>query len=933
VAKSSILSLPLRMAICRLARTSGLAEWRDCGLVAEAGTVFLSVAEIRDALVSSNIALSLDAVGVVVFSARPAEPPSATELDLIDQFIRGGGLFHASSVIDCRTKVVKTLQFFLTRAKSIASWQNKRNGAIDREAVSTFISAMKTFLVQVVACTTSSLEASQPAAELLVDMAGDLTESDVRVLFNSGLSSPWERTRLIVAEVLRCRTRISGLDAETNKFLQRVMLPSLIESRRAQDVLLVETVMDCLLMEVGDIKDFSLCQEVMRKAGASETAGDISVMELACVRAVLRRFKVVEEFDVASLMKIAELKLLPLAGQGADCRGHLMDAIERQVQDDGGETSWLGGHLALETLAEFGGLQNISDLLGRCLLLQLSVKHMGAIDALQHAVFRLGERGGLDVCRFWLDSLLELLVHGKNSSGSLPLPPALRRSYGLGLALCALMRSEIATCPRAGRATLVERSVETLTSHIRNCVEKASEDSAVHAVNMLHTIVRNSSLTAAVNRHIPQIFALGAACMQNADWKLRTAGNLLFVNCARRLIGGDDELNSKPVAIAEFFARFPGLVDIMLDLTAAQRPETALAGLLVVSRLHAHMSQWPGKQRFVEILRNSLRSPVWQVRQVAGRLFVRTCEISGLPELLEKAGSTTSANEAHGCLLALQFAVTEKLTLPASHGNCLHACMRKFSKCPPISLVVSQLVDTTKAPSVASTAFAASDFRTPVFTRNVESSSDIQTLRQTLDAEDADSVVKQKIAERVFSPESEYTLAERDPVVVRELLRSALPWLGGTGLALDVVALAQSWTRGGFIEGVKTLMRSFSSEVNDPEVLRYLAAQEDDAEARWLAVAGRGVQSLPLDLAMALMLDENLEVRTEACGGVNPVQAVKSALGGWRDKQAVEKTKEKLAVKESAEGAVSQTSTNMYEKEPEGLYTERWILGKLDLFR
>jgi len=546
-----------------------------------------------------------------------------------------------------------------------------------------------------------------------------------------------------------------------------------------------------------------------------------------------------------------------------DCRGH------SESEDN---ADWLAVREALMLLSSlleisdatglsqcrgfllFGELSDdeaLGDRLGQVLLLlMLSVKHIGAIAGLQNSLtsltkYLLARQDSSRLNRLpkiWLGQLTCLIAH-PSAQSTLRLPPALRRSHGLGHGVAAILQAEV-DLSLSRNSRIGRYSCENINAVISTLCETAEsgdteEASVVHALNVLMTIARNSALATPLDSHVGRLLSLASGAMKRRDsWKVRTAGNLLFVNVSRRLVGTDNEseANAKSISADEIFSRFPGLFGDLLSLMGTGEPECALVALLIMLRLSGlERPVWLHAPRdlLIEVVEGSLLgSKALHVRTLAARLLVRLFRGSEDALCDRLLSGSRTANRTHGVLLVVS-------SLPPRYVSILGKLdLDKFRDCGPIAQLVSRLRrGNFSAESVQPVYASWSVYQSPQHSFQAFRDESIPTDSKRLLAT---QTVKSHSRELVLA-----SLPFAEDLAPSEFSRIATDWLAA---GCDVKALARE---------------QFSGFPGFSAVVAACARNLDDSEARMLAA--RFPETLPVITRLDLLLDETPAVRKRAC--------------------------------------------------------------------
>ena len=895
----SNLSPVQRMPLCVFARSRGLLTWQVQGLCDEQ-TVYITRDDIKSSFSAPEPEAALHALGVVAYTAKSTGPLSQDELDLLVDFVYTGFLTCAFAGAAVRSKMIKAIEFLFQRIRD-AKLSSHLNTL-------TPLRKLFNFAFRLALTPGASIEASLPAVELLellytmfgsegcqvrgsrsikgcdiADNLGFYSDSCISDLVTFGLTGQWERTRSAISRLLlTLPERYFSKELVSN--LEIVTLPKLAASERSAD--LAGTAAIAKIIHRKDGNFFSRVFNNVDRKNASTLFSHLTVLR-GCLPCAVTSGTLALTLDVAvawsqgisediqSLLvkngiETGDLFTLSVAPV-VDCRGHSLSE-----EDENFSADWKSVREALLTFSAvlelpetrlddcmqscmFTGVSGeaaIADRLGTILLLLLlSVKHIGAIAGLQSAITALTKYLLLkqDACELhalpktWL-SRITALISDPNTPSSLRLPPALRRSHGLGHGVAALLQAEVdlslSRNSRIGRYACenMDAVVDALCTTAQT---DKDEPSIVHALNVLMTMAKHSALATPLDSHLGRLLSLAATCMRRSSWKVRTAGNLLFVQVSRRLVGTDNESesNTKSSSVDELFSRFPAFFEEMLDLLVSKEFECAMAALLIFLKLSGlNRTDWlhASRPRLLLLLCSDLiGSKAWQVRKLAAQLLLRMFK-GNEDELIAviKSSDPQSANHVHGWLLVLNGMQNVDVSIAAVIVG------GRFSACGPIQCLLrsGESVEGVQA----------------VYAGHSQGESP-QVLMHVLN--DATSPDMSGLALRVFNK----YCSSPDDRVSRELLVACIPSVKSIDNAA-FETLVTAWLSCHFLEGLKVLLDDrFSHHPLFASVVCECANAIEDSEAR--ALAAKFAWALPAVLRLELLLDESAEVRGQCCLG------------------------------------------------------------------
>eukprot|EP01087_Luapelamoeba_hula_P020436 TRINITY_DN6969_c0_g1_i2.p1 TRINITY_DN6969_c0_g1~~TRINITY_DN6969_c0_g1_i2.p1 ORF type:complete len:1429 (+),score=218.47 TRINITY_DN6969_c0_g1_i2:1373-5659(+) len=195
----------------------------------------------------------------------------------------------------------------------------------------------------------------------------------------------------------------------------------------------------------------------------------------------------------------------------------------------------------------------------------------------------------------WLDRLLHTIREDAISSVS-------RRSAGLPYAFTAILRAEaaIAHQQRSDATLLVEKAITTLLAmaaghatesavlaglelktvdtetgnevphgdNREGGVQARKEAMAVHALNVMRMLFRDSLLRTALNPYVPQVLAITLHGYSSPIWAIRNSCTMTFSVVVERAVAPklnrNEQSKKNSVTFAQFFGAFPALYPILL---------------------------------------------------------------------------------------------------------------------------------------------------------------------------------------------------------------------------------------------------------------------------------------------------------------------------------------------------------------------------------
>ncbi|KAF4669627.1 hypothetical protein FOZ61_003554 [Perkinsus olseni] len=560
-----------------------------------------------------------------------------------------------------------------------------------------------------------------------------------------------------------------------------------------------------------------------------------------------------------------------------------------------------GSSVSLVTLASPSAVE-VWDKVGSMLLLfLLSTKHPGANTRLYRCLAEVTRRLLLsedpqlqELPHKWLQDLHSLLVRDatvgeedseERSRLQMVLPPALRRSFGLGLCFVGILEGAANHLRLSGGGyTSCQMLLDTI-ARLQGVFEGPSAEdvtSCVHALNVLRAIVRDAHLAGYIPESVMNSILLLAVktLSQRGEetWPIRSAGTLLFVHASRRVLGNDSEHTvasghkhtGRATTLMELCRRQPQLIDAITALLRDRTVDdgsTVMPALLFVCKLKLGNEEALAKQQHKDLLSaiwELAKSPIWHVRKLASVALVNLGAVGSISDALRL--QPHSANGMHVKLEVIRFLVKTGRTSGLRVGD-IQALLRETSLCPPLNTIVLEIARLCQfklgaGPCDAGDGFLGvqrSQAAAAVSTEPVENSCHPQVLQAFIENNHASEELVAKALSVDISAKPEYRGA------VLAALTAASPEL----LTEAVVERLHTLFFPNDVDGVLALAKSRAESSHRKDWLELCSRSSQPAEVR-VAVASL----VPDTIAVALLQDECEEVRRIACknlGGLAPL--------------------------------------------------------------
>ena len=155
-----------------------------------------------------------------------------------------------------------------------------------------------------------------------------------------------------------------------------------------------------------------------------------------------------------------------------------------------------------------------------------------------------------------------------------------------GAGLPGMIQKLVASEPSNKARLLLPLAVTRLTQVAETpSAEAETEDSpSSHALHILRGLVQDAQVARELGPFITEITATCLNTFSSPSWSVRNAGLQLFGALAPRIVGQkkmkEDSESYNLVSLTEVMARFPGLVQLLLDKLNTSSPQTPGPGLL-----------------------------------------------------------------------------------------------------------------------------------------------------------------------------------------------------------------------------------------------------------------------------------------------------------------------------------------------------------------
>ncbi|KAF4676195.1 hypothetical protein FOL47_006586 [Perkinsus chesapeaki] len=557
------------------------------------------------------------------------------------------------------------------------------------------------------------------------------------------------------------------------------------------------------------------------------------------------------------------------------------------------------GGVSLVTLASSSAVEVWDKVVSMLLLFLLSTKHPGAITRLYQCLAEVTRRLLLaedsELQRLpqkWLDDLHSLLTdHAivqedsqERSRLRMVLPPALRRSFGLGLCFVGILEGSASHVRLAGGGYASCQMLLDTIARLEGVFDGPSADdvtSCVHALNVLRAVVRDAHLAGYIPESVMNsvlLLAVKTLSQRGEEtWPIRSAGTLLFVHASRRVLGNDSEHTvasggrkhtGRATTFMELCRRQPQLIDAITSLLRDTTDDsTVMPALLFVCKLKLGNEEAVAQQQHKELLDaiwELARSPIWHVRKLASVALVNLGAVENVADALLL--QPKSANEMHVKLESLKFLVKSGCG-DELRAEDLSSLLAATSTCPPLNSIVLDIarlchIELSAGPCDPGDGFLGiqrSKAAAMVSNEVVENCEHPQVLEALIKSRHASEGLISKALSVDIHSRPEY----------RGAALAALTVASADLLTDEVVERLHALLYPNDVDGVLSLAKSSATSTHRREWLELCCQSSQPAEVRVAAAT-----LVPDDIALTMVQDECEEVRCIVCkklGGLAPL--------------------------------------------------------------
>jgi len=212
-----------------------------------------------------------------------------------------------------------------------------------------------------------------------------------------------------------------------------------------------------------------------------------------------------------------------------------------------------------------------------------------------------------------------------------------RRSAGLPGLIQKLVSSEPPNKTRSLLPKAVNDLIELARSEDFN--EEAEDSAASHSLHILRSIVQDTHVSREIGQYITRIAGVCLETFQSSSWSVRNAGLQLFGSLSPRIVGQkkvrDDAEGYNNVDVEEVDARFPGLVQLLVDkLLRSQSNDKCLLDssivpiLTILARMESSMAQSTLSTQVTDSVERFSSCPVVQVRSLAAQILAQFKQVT-----------------------------------------------------------------------------------------------------------------------------------------------------------------------------------------------------------------------------------------------------------------------------------------------------------------
>lgn len=245
-----------------------------------------------------------------------------------------------------------------------------------------------------------------------------------------------------------------------------------------------------------------------------------------------------------------------------------------------------------------------------------------------------------------------------------------RRSAGLPFLFLGVL--DAASISGETLAEYMDYTMKGLLAIARSSYSVDSEETndipQVHAYNCMRQIFKDSKLKSGISQFVNDALELSLQHLCNPTWAIKNGALMLFTSIQDYLFGTNKMGQMLPSTSANiFFAKYPGISDVLLDYL--KHPKTEIGNdvilvLSVLSRLNATSAEDKHVEVFIDVLGEQyLNHKSWKIREMSARLIAAithpssiAAKVSELLTFCDPSRSDTaqhSANQEHGALLTV----------------------------------------------------------------------------------------------------------------------------------------------------------------------------------------------------------------------------------------------------------------------------------------
>ncbi|XP_074659544.1 tRNA (32-2'-O)-methyltransferase regulator THADA-like [Tubulanus polymorphus] len=248
-----------------------------------------------------------------------------------------------------------------------------------------------------------------------------------------------------------------------------------------------------------------------------------------------------------------------------------------------------------------------------------------------------------------------------------------RRSAGLPLLVTSIVASELIT----KRTVLLNEAVQTLldvgSTPLPNDEDQRIDLPQVHAINIMKAILKESSLSSAIQPFLSDLMIFSITGFSSASWALRNAATQLFGTVLSKVLGqkrmkDETSIFNSSLTLNQFFAQYPDLRQFMFGLlrschSTGRIQPTIFPILAILARLSpgADIDLTEFKE-FHEALFGLLKNPIYAVRELTAAstpVFIAKKDIHKymldiVCDKLPNSAEVCNQNELHGLLMLLE---------------------------------------------------------------------------------------------------------------------------------------------------------------------------------------------------------------------------------------------------------------------------------------